>query len=69
MEEGQRGATAGAPQPSCQIRSCSWSQVRDHPHDKALQETKKAHWQLLDAAHMLELNIDRLSWEVDDVPH
>ena len=69
LAEGQSGTAAAVLQPSCQMRSHSPSRVRDHPHDKALWDTKEAHWWALEAAHMLDLNIDRLSWEVDDIPH
>ena len=67
--EGPKGAAPATPWPSCQTRSHSQSQVRDYPHDKALQKAREAHWQALEAACMLELNIDRLIQEVDGIPH
>ena len=69
MEEGQKEASMATLQPSCQMRSCSQSQVRDHPHNEALWESREAHWWVLEAACMQELNIDRLNWEADDIPH
>ena len=53
--------------PSCQMESWSWG--RDYQCDEALQEAREAHWWALEAAHMLELNIDRLSQEVDGIQH
>ena len=69
LEESQRGATTAALQPSCQTRSCSWSLGRDYQYDEALQEAREAHWRVLEATHMLELNINRLSQEVDGIQH
>ena len=69
LEESQRGATATTLQPSCQTESCSQSQGRDYPHDEALWEAREAHQWALEATHMLELNIDRLSKEADGVQH
>ena len=60
LEEGKRRATMAALWPSHQTRSCSWSQGRNYQHNEALWEVREAHWQVLDAAHVLEVNID--SW-------
>ena len=67
LMEGQRGATATAPWPSHQTRSHSQSQGRDYPHDEALWEAREAHQLALEAAHVLELNINRLSQEVEGI--
>ena len=69
LEEKQRGATVATPWPSQQTRSHSWSQGRDYQHDEALWEAREAHQWALEATHMLELNIDRLSQEVDSNQH
>ena len=67
LEESQRGATVAALCPSHHMRSHSQSQGRDYQHDKAPWDVREAHWWVLEAVHMLELNIDRLSQEVDSV--
>ena len=36
-------------------------------YNKALWEAREAHWWALETAHMLEVNIDRLSQEVDSI--
>ena len=67
LEEGQRGAAVATPQPSCQMESPSQSQGRHYPHNEVLWEARDAHKQVLEATHMLELNIDRLSKEADGI--
>ena len=65
LEEGHRGAAMASPWPSCQTESCSWSWGRDYSHNEALWEAREAHQWALEATHMLELNIDRLTKEAD----
>ena len=67
LEEDQRGAATAYPWPSHQTEPHSQIWGRDHLHDKALQEAREVHWQLLEVAHMLELNIERLNKEADGV--
>ena len=63
------GAATATLWPSCQTGSHSLSRGRDYPHNEALWEAREAHWWALEAACMLELNIDRLSQEVDGIQH
>ena len=61
-KEPERGAT-GILQPSCQSKSPWRTQVRGKdPHDHPLTEAREAHQRALEAAHLLEQNIERLSW-------
>ena len=46
---------------SCQPEPCSQTQGRDDSHNKALQEASEVHQWALDAAHMLEKNIEGLT--------
>ena len=66
---GPWGAAMATSQPICQLESQYRSRGRDVPHDEALREAREAHQQVLEAAHMLELNIERLSQEVENVQH
>ena len=59
-EEDLQGATVPIPQ-----SSCPWIQERDDLPDKALQESREVHQWVLEATHILELNIERLSWEAN----
>ena len=61
-EEGWREATSFAPWPSQQTEPYSQAQGGEWPHSKALQEAKEAHQWALEAVHMLEQSIERLSW-------
>ena len=52
--------------PSHQTETHSQTQGWDHSHDKALQEARELHTsRASEAAHMLELNIERLNKEAD----
>ena len=67
---GPKGAAAATTWPSCQTGPHSQrSQTggRDCSHDEALWEGKEAHQWVLEAACMLELNIERLNKEADGV--
>ena len=61
QEEDQYGAAAATYQPFSQPEGQSRSRERRRQHDKALQEAREAHQQALEAAHWLELDIERLS--------
>ena len=70
LEEDLRGATASILLPSCQAESCSWTQVRNKdPHDQVLKEAREAHLWVLEAAHLLEQDIERLSQTASRVKH
>ena len=60
-KEPERGAT-GILQPSCQSKSPqrNWVRGKD-PHNHALAEAREVHQRALEAAHLLEQNIERLS--------
>ena len=60
-EEDQWGTAVATPLPVCQWESMSRSRRREDSHDEALQEAREAHQQALEATHMLEHNIERLS--------
>ena len=62
-EEDLEVGTTGMLWPSCQTKSpCrSWVWNKD-PHDQALTEANQANQRALEAAHLLEQNIERLSW-------
>ena len=51
-------------QPFCQPEAWSRSCERRSQHEEALEEAKEAHQWALEAAHRLELDIERLSQEV-----
>ena len=62
-EEDLGGATASILWPSCQTKSHHRTQVRDKDtHNQALNEAREMHQRTLGAAHLLEQNIERLSW-------
>ena len=60
LEEELWGATVPILQPSHQTKAHPQTQGRDYLHDKALQVAREGHQWLLEAAHVLELNIE--SW-------
>ena len=60
-EEGQREATSFAPWPSQQTEPYFWAWGGEQPHSKVLLEAKEAHQWALEATHMLEQSIERLS--------
>ena len=64
-EEDLWGATAPIPQPGHKTKPCPWAQGRDNIPDKALQEAREVHQGASEAAHFLELNIERLSQEAN----
>ena len=59
------GAGAAILQPSHQTKPHSQTRGRDNLHTKALQEARAAHQWTLDAVHVLEMNIKRLSQEAN----
>ena len=65
VEEELWGATVPILQPSHQTKPHSQTQGRDDLHYKALQEAMEGHQWALEATHILELNIERLSWGAD----
>ena len=62
LEEDLGGATASILWPNCQTKShCrTWVRGKD-PHDQALNEARETHHRALEATHLLEQNIERLS--------
>ena len=63
LEEDLRGATAPILQPSQQTEfHCQTWGRNEGPHDQALKEAREAQWRALEGAHLLEQNIERLSW-------
>ena len=64
-EEDLQGADVPIPQPSCQTEPHPQTQGRDDLPDKALQEAREAHQWVLEATHISELNIKRLSQEAN----
>ena len=69
LEEDHCSADAIAHQPACHPEAQSRSHKRRSPHDKALWEAREAHQQVLEAAHILELDIERLSQEAENILH
>ena len=69
QEEDQYRAAAATYQPFSQSESQSWSHERRGWHGKALQETREAHKQGLEATHWLEVDIERLGQGVVNVQH
>ena len=63
------GGLLQPPQPIYQPESWSRSWRRDDPHDEALQESREPHQWVLEAAQMLELNIERLSQRVESTQY
>ena len=67
LQEDQYGAAATTYKPFSQSEGWSHSCERRSQHNKALHEAREAHKQALEAAHPLELDIERLSqgaWNV-----
>ena len=63
-EEDLGGATASILQPCCQTESHHWIWVRNEDsHHQALNGAREAHQRALEAIHLLEQNIERLSWQ------
>ena len=69
LEEDQCGVAAIAHQPAHHPETQSRCHERRSPHDKALWEGLEAHQWALEAAHILELDIERLSQEAENVLH
>ena len=60
---GLGGATVSILQPSHQTECHCQTWVRNEdPHDQALNEAREVHRRALEAAHLLEQNIEGLSW-------
>ena len=56
------GTAASILLPSCQTKSHHRTQVRyEDPHNQAFNEAREAHQRALEATHLLEQNIERLS--------
>ena len=68
-DEDQWVADVGTPPPVCQWDSQSRSWRREDPQNEALWEATEAHQQALEATHMLEHNIERLSQGVEDAQY
>ena len=64
-EEDQWGTAVATPLLVCQWESQSRSRKRKDLHDEALWEAREAHQWVLEATHMLECNIKRLSQGVE----
>ena len=61
-EEDWEGALQ-ALQPSCWTKSPHRAWVRNEDsHDRTLAEAREAYWRALEAAHLLEQNMERLNW-------
>ena len=60
------GAAVAALPSAHQWESWSRSRRREDPHDEALQEAREAHQWALEVAHVLEHDIEKLSWGVED---
>ena len=69
LEEDQHGVAAIAHWPACHPEAQSRSCKRRSPHDKALWEAREAQQWALEAAHILELDIERLNQEAENVLH
>ena len=65
LEEDQWGAAVATTQPSCQTGPHSQTQGRDCSCNEALWEAKEAHQQALEAACILESNIERWNKKAD----
>ena len=65
---GLGGATVSILQHSCQAESHCQTWVRNEdPHDQALNEAREVHRRALEAAHLLEQNIEMVSQAVSRV--
>ena len=69
LEKDQCRAAAIAHWLACHPEVPSRSHKRRIPHDEALWEAREAHQQAVEATHILELDIKRLSQEVENIPH
>ena len=65
------GATVSISCPSHQTKSChqTWVMRNKDPHVQALNEARETHQRALEAAHLLEQDIERLSWAASRVKH
>ena len=68
-KEEAQGVAAAAPLSAHQWEFQSRSRRREDPDREALQGARKAHQLVLEAAHMLECDIERLSREVEDIQY
>ena len=68
-EEEARGAAVATPLSAHQWESWARSRRREDLHHEALWEARKVHQQDLEAAHMLECDIERLSRGVEDTKY
>ena len=68
LEEDQCGVAAADTWPVCHLEAQSRSHKRRSSHDEALQEAREAHQQTLKATHRLELDMEKLSQEVEKHP-
>ena len=64
-EEDLQGAAGANPLPVCQWESQFRSRKREDPHDEAHWESREAQQWALEATHVLECNIERLSQGVE----
>ena len=67
LEEDQCSATTSTDWPVCQLEARSRSCERRSQYEEALQEAREAYQRALEATHRLELDIKRLSQEVENV--
>ena len=67
---GSGGAAASILWPTHQTKSHHLTQVRNEdPHDQVLNEARELHWRVLEAAHLLEQDIERLSQAASRAKH
>ena len=69
LEEDQYGEAAVTHHPACHPEAWSRSHKRRNPCAEALLKAREAHQWALEAAHILELVIERLSQEAENVLH
>ena len=64
------GTTVSILWPSHKTKSHCWTQVRNEdPHYQPLNKAREAHWRALEATHLLEQDIERLSWAASRAKH
>ena len=62
-EEDLEGVLQASCSPAARLNPLAGAQVRnENPHDWALIEARRWHQRALEATHLLEQNIERLSW-------
>ena len=66
---GPMGTVVATPWSSHRPESQSRSWGSDYPHNEALWKAREAHQWALEATHMLELNIERLTQGVESIQH